>query len=95
MRVTFGITEDKDFVHVRVEAEAHRTKPTVEEFIEAIKERYPNFDKYYWRHRPSREEHRDFHRNNITVRFYARFSVPRKPPHPHAAESQGGTNGAD
>lgn len=77
MRIGFRIFENNDFIHVRAEAEANRTKPTVEEFIEGIKERYPDFDKYYWRHRPSREEHRDFDRNDITVRFYARFSVPK------------------
>lgn len=91
MKVVFRITEMEGFTHVKVEAEARRTKPTVEEFIEEIKRKYPDFDKYFWRHRPSREEHRDFERNDITVRFYARFSVPKN----GAAKPVGEPNGTN
>lgn len=70
-----------DFTHVKAEATKHVSKGgnllRMEDFLTAIRERYPDFDKYYWRHRPSREEHREFETNDTTIRFYARFSVPK------------------
>jgi hypothetical protein len=81
MKVVWGVTETKDFDHVRVQADFRpgTTPGTLKEFEDEIKKRYPKFDRYFWRHRPSREEHREFATDGISVRFYARFTVQKSP----------------
>jgi hypothetical protein len=97
MKIVFRTFEDTIGIHVRVESVD--PNGTLAEFESEIKKKYPDSTKYFWRHRPSREEHRDFERDDVTVKFYARFSVPKKAAHPGVGDvtsaRAGGSGGED
>jgi hypothetical protein len=93
MKVAFKITHFAGFEHVLAVYETRNKEARLDDFEEGIKKRYPDFDRYYWRVRPIREQHRNFGEKQVKIRFTARFSVRLDgQPHANPVGDEDGTN---